>query len=231
MAGLGGSHHLPPYSNLCITPPHLHSNGTFSHDSQGGVSKLSRFGLSGLWQLITPCSDLRLGWGLKQTCSSPWELSNSVLHSTCTHRGRVDSRLLMVRSQTGNLTLGPSFVHKLCCRCPNGSCEAIFDIYASRPFQRYKEHFTARCFDPCNRALSLHFGNVSVIFTLFQSGVVTHVMWLSFAIDGSKQKGKWLEHRTLKWAKTNSAHPKGSPWQISMIDGMTMMLPSQLWWI
>ncbi len=31
--------------------------------------------------------------------------------------------------------------------------QAIFDIYTSRPFQRYKEHFKARCFDPCNQAL------------------------------------------------------------------------------
>ncbi len=44
----------------------------------------------------------------------------------------------------------PSFVHNLCCRCPNGSCEAIFGIYVSRAFQRYKKHLKARCFDPCN---------------------------------------------------------------------------------
>ncbi len=28
------------------------------------------------------------------------------------------------------------------------------DIYTSRPFQRYKEYFKARCFDPCHRTLS-----------------------------------------------------------------------------
>ncbi len=39
---LGGSHHLPPYSIFCITPPHLHLHGTFSRDSQGGISKLFR---------------------------------------------------------------------------------------------------------------------------------------------------------------------------------------------
>jgi hypothetical protein len=120
----------------------------------GGVPKLSRFGLPGLWQLIVPCLDLWLGWGLNQTCSSPWELSNGVSHSTCTHRGRVDSRLLVVRSQTASLTPDPSFAHNLCCRCPNDSCKVIFDIYASRPFQRYKEHMKWRCFDPCNQALS-----------------------------------------------------------------------------
>jgi hypothetical protein len=76
-----------------------------------------------------------------------------VLHSTCTHRGQVDSRLLMVGSQIASLILDPSFDHKLCYKCPNGSCEAIFDIYTSRPFQQYKEHLKARCFDPYNRVL------------------------------------------------------------------------------
>jgi hypothetical protein len=104
-----------------------------------GTSKLPQFGFLGLWEFITPCLDLRLGWGLKQTCSSPWELSNDVSHFTCTHQGWVDSWLLMVESQTANLTPDPSFVHNLCCRCLNGSCEAIFDIYTSRPFQRYKK--------------------------------------------------------------------------------------------
>jgi hypothetical protein len=33
---------------------------------------------------------------------------------------------------TGNLTPGLSFVHNLCCKCPNGSCKTIFDIYTSR---------------------------------------------------------------------------------------------------
>jgi len=96
----------------------------------------------------------RIRQGLNQCCSSPPELSNGVSHFTCMHRNRVDSRLLVVESQTASLTPGPSFDHNLCCKCPNGSCEAILDIYTSRPFQRYKERLNARCFDPCNRALS-----------------------------------------------------------------------------
>ncbi len=40
--GLRGSHHLPPYSILCVSPPRLHPNGSFSRDSQIGVPKLSR---------------------------------------------------------------------------------------------------------------------------------------------------------------------------------------------
>jgi len=153
--GLRGGHHLPPYSILYVTLPHLHPNGLFSRDSQGGVPKLSRLKLPGIWELITPGSDLGLGWGLKQTCNSPQELSNNVLHSICTPRDWVDTRLFVVGSQIASLTLGPSFDHNLCCRCLNGSCKAIFDIYISRPFQRYKEHLKARCFDFCNWALKL----------------------------------------------------------------------------
>jgi hypothetical protein len=76
-----------------------------------------------------------------------------MLHSICTHRGQVNSRLLMVENQTASLTPGPSFCHNLCCRCPNGSCEAIFDIYTSIAFQWHEEHFKVRCFNPCNRTL------------------------------------------------------------------------------
>jgi hypothetical protein len=58
--------------------------------------------------------NLRLGQGLKKTCSSPWEFSNGVSHSTCTHHDQVDSQLLVVGSQIANLTPGPSFSHNLC---------------------------------------------------------------------------------------------------------------------
>jgi len=151
--GLRGSHHLPPCSILCIFLRHPHLYGFLSQDSQGGVPKLSRFGLPGLCKVITFCLDLRLGWGLKKTCSPPRELSNGASHSTCTHRGQVDSQLLVVRSQIASLTPGLSFCHNLCCRSPNGPCKPIFDIYTLIIFQWYKEHPNARCFDPCNRTL------------------------------------------------------------------------------
>jgi len=138
MFRLGGSHHLPPYSILCTSPRHPHPNGFLSQDSQGGVPKLSWFGLLGLCEVITLCSNLQLGWGLKQTCSSPWKLFNSVLHSTCTHRSWVDSQLLVVKGQTTNLTFDLSFCHNVCCRCPNGPCEPIFDVYTLIAFQWYK---------------------------------------------------------------------------------------------
>jgi hypothetical protein len=149
-----GSHHRPPYSILCSSPPHLHPNGYFSRDSQGGVPKLSRFGLLGLWAFITSRPELGLGRGLNQSYSSPRELSNGMLHFTCMLQDRVDPLLLVVGSQIANLTLGPSFDHNLCCKCPNGSCKAILDIYTSRPFQRYKERLNASYFDPCNHALN-----------------------------------------------------------------------------
>ncbi len=115
---------------------------------------MSRFGLPGLWAFITSRFKLGSGRGLNQSCSSPRDLSNGVSHYTCTHRDWIDSRLLVVGSQIASLTPGSSFDHNLCCKCPNGSCEAILDIYTSRTFQRYKERFNARSFDPCNCALS-----------------------------------------------------------------------------
>jgi hypothetical protein len=102
-----GRHHLPPYSIICSSPQRLHPNDTISRDSQGGVSKLSRFGLPRLWAFITSCSDLRLGWGMKQSCSSLWELSNAMSNSFYIRRIRVDSRLLVVGSQIASLTPGP----------------------------------------------------------------------------------------------------------------------------
>jgi len=152
--GLRGSHHLPPYSILCVSPSHLHPNDTFSRNSQSGVPKLSWFGLPRLWAFITSHFDLWLGQGLKQTCSTPWEISNGVSHFTCTHRNQVDSWLLAVGSQTASLIPGPSFSHNLCYKCPNGSCEVISNIYISKPFQWYKKHLDARCFDPCNHVLN-----------------------------------------------------------------------------
>jgi len=84
----GGSHHLPPYSILCVIPWEPHPNGTFSRDSQRGVLKLSRVGLLELWELISPGSNLRLEWGLNQSCSSPWELSKALSHSFLQKSGR-----------------------------------------------------------------------------------------------------------------------------------------------
>jgi hypothetical protein len=75
-------------------------------------------------------------------------------HSFRQHWEEVDSRLLVVGSQTGSLTPGPSFVHNLGYRCPNGPCKAILCIYTSRTFHWYKENPNVRCFDPWTRTLS-----------------------------------------------------------------------------
>ncbi len=146
------------------------------------VSKLSRFRLSKLWQLITPCSDLQSGWGMKKTCNSPSELSNGVLHSACTHRGRVDSRLLVVGSQIVNLTPGLSFAHNLCCICPNGPCKAFLTSTLQDLSNGIKNTSRRGVLTPAIKLWTLgnprglpspHFGSVSVILTLLQSGVAT----------------------------------------------------------
>ncbi len=111
--GLRGSHHLPPYSILCSSPPRLHPNGSFSRDSQVGVPKLFRVGVSGLWTVVAPRPKLGSGRAINQSYNSHLELSNAMLHSSRRHREEADSRLLVVRSQTGNLTPGLSFAHNL----------------------------------------------------------------------------------------------------------------------
>ncbi len=131
----GVSHHFIPYSILCVTSRTGHPNGFLSRDSQSGVPKLSWVGIPGLWTTITSRPNLRSGRGLNQSYSPQRELSNAVSHSWSARREQVDSRLLVVRSQTASLTPGPSFAHNLGCRCRNDQCEAIFDIYVSRPFQ------------------------------------------------------------------------------------------------
>jgi len=77
---------------------------------------------------ITLRENLRLRWGLKQSCSPCQEIFNIMLHDTYTQGNQGDSRLLVVRSQIVNLTPGPSFGHNLCFKCPNWSCEPILDI-------------------------------------------------------------------------------------------------------
>jgi hypothetical protein len=136
--GLGGSHHLPPYSILCDSPRDAHPNGF----SLPRVPKSRHAGLPRLWSLITFQADLGSKCDLKKSCSSRPELSNGMSHVVCSQVFRVDSRLLMVGSQNWQTpessTPGPSFGHNLCFRCPNEQCEPILDIYASRAFHWYK---------------------------------------------------------------------------------------------
>ncbi len=151
--GLGESQQLPPYSILCASSRGPHSNDFLCRDL--GVPKLSTLGLPQLSGLIPLCVNLWLRWGLNQSFSSSRELFNSMLHVTFMQVNLVDSQLLVVESQTANLTLRPSFGHNLCFKCPNGSCESILDIYVSIYFQWYKELFNAMGFDPCDYALKI----------------------------------------------------------------------------
>jgi hypothetical protein len=172
--GLGGSHHFPPYSILCSSARRLHPNGSFSRDSQSGVPKLSRFGFPGLWAFITSRPKFGSRRGLNQSCISRQELSNAMSHSCWRCREELDSWLLVVGSQIANLTRGLSFAHNLGCRCPNGSCEVILDIYTSKNFQWHKEHPNARCFDPWNRALNFWESRKTPISHSWECGLHPH---------------------------------------------------------
>jgi hypothetical protein len=140
--------HHGPDSGEATTFPHI----VFSAARGGGYIQMAQIpgtpklesrncpeivpvGVPGLWELITLDSPIRSRRGLNQSCRPRRDLSNAVSHSQIGCRKEVDSQLLVVGSQTGSLTPGPSFAHNLSYRCPNDQCEAIFDIYASRPFQ------------------------------------------------------------------------------------------------
>jgi len=165
-------------------------------------------GVPGLWELITPDCEVWSRRGLNQSCRPHRDLSNAVPRSPFGGREEVDSWLLMVGSQTANLTPGPSFAHNLGERCPNGQCEAIFDIYASRPFQWHQEHSNARCFGPFCRALNIqesrrtpnpHFFQVlGFTPTLGQSRVATSRMGLE-KITSNHSLTQTYINQTTSW--------------------------------
>jgi hypothetical protein len=117
-----------PYSILCAWPHDQHPNVILSWDSQMGVSKFPKLGLLWLWRLITLCANIRLRWGLKQSCSPCRELSNGMWHVTCIQGNQGDSQLLVVKSQIDDLIPCLFFCHNLCLNRPNGSCEPILSI-------------------------------------------------------------------------------------------------------
>jgi hypothetical protein len=155
MARTWGSHHLPPYSIFCNSPRGPHPNGFLSWDSQVRVPKFPQLGPLQFWRRITSRVDLRLQWGLNQSCSPCWQIFNGMSHAACMQGNWVDSWLLVVGSQIGNLTPDLSFDHNLCFKCPNGKWKPILDIYASIAFQWYKELFEEMGFDPCNCVLKI----------------------------------------------------------------------------
>jgi hypothetical protein len=119
-----------------------------------GVPKFPKLRLPQLWRPITLCADLQLRWGLKQSCSPHWKLSNIMCYVTCTQGNQGDSWLLMFGSQIGNLTPDPSFGHNLGFKYSNGSFEPIFRSI-SKSFQWYKEFFNPMNFDPWNCPLKI----------------------------------------------------------------------------
>jgi len=180
---LGGSHHLPPYSILCAWPWDEHPNVILSRNSQVGVPKFPKLKLSWLWRPITLCADLQ------QNFSPCRNLSNGMWHATFMQGNQGDSRLLMVKSQFGNLTPGLSFGHNLCFQCPHGSCKPILYICVLRAFQRYKELFNSMNFDPCNHPLKIwksigtptpkvgaHLGVWKFIFSHFPTLLALHYL-------------------------------------------------------
>ncbi len=202
--------HHGPDSGEATTFPHIVFSALLHHAHAHaqvalcpGTPKMESRNCPGLdsWDfggIITSRPDLRSGWGLNQSYSSPWELSNAMLHSPIARRNRVDSRLLVVGSQTASLTSGPSFAHNLGCMCPNDSCEAILDIYTSRPFQWYQEHLNARCFDPCNQALSFWESWRTPSPQLWECEFHPHT-WPKWGCDNGHVQHEWVWDRNYVW--------------------------------
>jgi len=150
-------------------------------------------GLPELWTAIAPRPKLRSGRVLNQSCSSRREIFNAVSHSQFGLQKEVDSRLLVVGSQIVSLTPGLSFAHNLGCRCPNGQCEAIFDIYVSRPFQWHQEHPNARCFGSCCWALNIRESRWTPNLQLFQVLGFTPTLGQSWVATDKVTKGStWV---------------------------------------
>jgi len=139
-----------------------------------------------------------------------------VSHSQFGGREEVDSRLLVVGSQTASLTPGPSFAHNLGYRCQNGQCEAIFDIYASRPFQWHQEHLNARCFEPFCRTLNIRESRRTPILQLWEwefhppTSPKVGLRQLDLTMHGLLQQlrllSEWFHNKFKAWFR---AHPLG----------------------
>ncbi len=104
-----------------------HFLGTPKLESQN-YPEIVPVGVLGLWELITPNCRIWSQRDLNQSCNHHRDLSNAMLHYQIGCWEEVDSRLLVVGSQTASLTPGPSFAHNLGYKCPNDQYEAIFDI-------------------------------------------------------------------------------------------------------
>jgi hypothetical protein len=107
-----------------------------------------------------------------------------------------------------NLTLGLSFGHNLCFRCPNGPCEPTLDIYVPRAFQRYKYFFNPMGFDPCNYSLKIREPTETPIPKMkAHLGVGVFILSRSSTLSTSQEHEMWLPGFTF------GLHPcKPLPW-------------------
>jgi hypothetical protein len=165
------------------------------------------------WLLIHSGQSRR---GLNQSCSPRRDLSNAMSHSQIGCREEVDSRLLVV---SASLTPDLSFAHNLGWRCPNGQCEAIFDIYVSRPFQWHQKHPNSRCFGPFCRALNIResrrtpnpqlFQVLGFTPTLGQSGVATAIAFepIRFRTISQQWVPCWSAKNSWARQRLTSLHP------------------------
>jgi hypothetical protein len=110
-------------------------------------------GVPGLWELITPDHRVGLRRGLNQSCSPRWDLSNDMLHSQIECREGVDSRLLVVGSQTASLTPGPSFALEL--QMSKWPMRGHFRYLRFKTFPMTQERFNANSSGPCCRTLNI----------------------------------------------------------------------------
>jgi len=114
--GLGGSHHLPPYSILCTSPQGPHPNGFPS-----GSPEITKVGTPTTLGRHNFACRPRIEKRSEQSCRPRRDLSNCMLHAIYMHGNRVDSRLLVVGSQIINFTPSPSFGHNLCFKFQMGN--------------------------------------------------------------------------------------------------------------
>jgi hypothetical protein len=187
------------------------------------------FGLPGLWDIIAPRPDLQSGRDVNQTCSPLWELSNAMSHSPNACWKWVDSWLLVVRSQTANLTPAPSFAHNLGYRCPNDQCEAISDIYTSRIFQWHEEHPKARCFAPCCRTLKIRESRRTLNPQLWECEFHLHTWpkWGCDSLQVHQVSLSYMCHRNnqmLLTPKLQNKLPKKVSWFLQLIKTQVPLL-------
>jgi hypothetical protein len=181
----------PLYYIVCVYL-RLTSKWLFVSKLPSGSPEIAKIGTLTTLGPITLCVDLRLKWGLKQSCSPRWELSNNMSHATCTQGNRGDSWLLVIRSQIANLIIGLFFGHNLCFSCLNGSCKPILDIYVSIAFEWYEKFFEPLGFDPCN-----HFLNIQESTRTLTPNMGIHLgVWgffpsHSFALLGAWECNSW----------------------------------------